>query len=140
MVRTNLVSKISMLAGSCLMAASLAAPASAEDVTDQALGQWDRTNQGWVVEFSTCGDFLCGEIVSGEGTDRNSGESVVGIQMLFDLERHNETEWRGRMYNPEDGNEYMGKVTILGPDEIRMSGCMVGGLICRSEEWPRTGQ
>jgi len=129
--------KLAALAGSCLMAASVAGPASAEDVTDQALGQWHRTNLDWVVEFAMCGDYLCGEIVSGDGVDSETGESVVGIQMLFDLERHSDTEWQGRMYNPEDGRTYMGKVTILSPDEVRMSGCIVGGLICRSEEWPR---
>ncbi len=131
-------SKLSLLAGAGLLAASIVTPAAAQDVTGQALGQWDRTNQGWVVEFAMCGEYLCGEIISGEGIDKNSGQSVVGIQMLFDLERYNDTQWRGRMYNPEDGKTYAGRVTILGEDEIRMSGCVLGGIICRSEEWPRT--
>ncbi len=131
------VSKLGVLAGAGLLAASVVTPAFAQDVTDQALGSWNRTNQGWVVEFAMCGDYLCGEIISGEGVDDNTGESVVGIQMLFDLEKHSDDQWRGRMYNPEDGNEYAGRVTILSENEIRMSGCVVGGLICRSEEWPR---
>jgi len=129
--------KLGLWAGAGLLGAALITPAFAEDVTDEALGRWLRPNLGWIVEFHMCGEFLCGEIVEGEGTDAQSGESVIGIQMLFDLEKFSDTEWRGRMYNPEDGNEYMGKVTILGEDEIRMSGCMLFGALCRSEEWPR---
>ncbi|MEE2525732.1 DUF2147 domain-containing protein [Hyphobacterium sp. HN65] len=131
------VMRVALIAGAGMATALTAAPAMAQDVTDQALGRWHRVNQDWIVEFAMCGEYLCGEIVEGEGVDENTGESVIGIQMLFNLERHDDDQWRGRMYNPEDGNEYQGRVTILGENEIRMSGCIIGGLICRSEEWPR---
>jgi uncharacterized protein (DUF2147 family) len=133
------VGKLGVFAVVGLLGAAIVAPAFAQDVTDEAIGRWLRPNQGWIVEFHPCGDYLCGEIVEGEGTDAESGESVVGIQMLFDLEKHGDNEWRGRMYNPEDGHEYMGKVTILDENHVRMSGCMLFGTLCRSEEWPREG-
>lgn len=111
--------------------------AFAEDMADKAIGVWLREKEGWQIEFKPCGDKLCGEVISGEGVDKKTGGPVVGVQMLFDLEKKNDDTWVGKMYNPGDGNEYKGKVKVLEADRVKMSGCMLGGLVCRSEKWPR---
>jgi len=124
-----------LFAGS--LALSMFAAAQAGDLADKAIGVWLRPNKGWHIEFAKCGDNLCGEVVSGDGVDKKTGESVVGVKMLYDLTKDGEDSWVGKMYNPGDGHEYKGKVKVLSENEIKMSGCLLGGLICRSEKWPR---
>lgn len=124
-----------LVTGAVLMT-SLSLPVMAEELGDKAVGTWLRKKKGWEVEFSMCGEKLCGEIVSGEGTDKKTGESVIGIQMLYDLERVGDNKWRGKMYNPGDGGVYKGVVTVLDDNTIKMEGCMAQ-VMCRSEKWPR---
>ncbi len=119
-----------------LLLTGLLAPAFAGDMADKAVGVWLRPNMGWHVEFSMCGDKLCGEVISGEGVDKKSGESVVGIKMLYDLEKIDDDKWKGKMYNPGDGGTYKGIVRVMDDNRIKMSGCMMG-IMCRSEVWTR---
>lgn len=138
---TKLRAAQAALAGACLTLFGGAALAQ-EALGDYALGVWERTNRGWLVEFKPCDDnaeLLCGEVISGEGEDRGTGGPVVGVQMLYDLERVSDDRWRGRMYNPGDGGTYRGTVTVLSENEIRMSGCMMR-VMCRSETWPRAAE
>lgn len=121
-----------------IVALGMLAPAWAGDLADQAIGVWLREKKGWQVEFKLCGDKLCGEIISGEGVDKKTGAPVVGIQMLYDLEKVSEDKWKGKMYNPGDGGTYAGSVTVLNENLIKMSGCMAK-ILCRSEKWPRVG-
>ncbi len=138
MKKTNLIGAMLTLS---FAAASFIAPAYADTKADKAYGIWDRTKNGWQVEFKACADnpeLLCGEIISGEGTDKKTGESVVGIQMLYNLQRHRKKPnvWKGKMYNPGDGGTYAGSVTVLNDNKIKMAGCMMK-VMCRSEKWPR---
>ncbi|MEE9381556.1 MAG: DUF2147 domain-containing protein [Hyphomonadaceae bacterium] len=135
------IGKISGMAlGLAFAVTSFAIPAYGETTADEALGVWQRTKQDWLVEFKMCEDnpeLLCGEVVAGEGTDKGTGESVIGVQMLYNLARHatKDDRWVGTMYNPGDGNEYAGTVRVLNDGRIKMSGCMMR-IMCRSEKWP----
>ena len=47
-------------------------------------------------------------------------------------------QWEGSLYNPEDGNTYKGILTAQGLLNLKLQGCVLGGLICKSEIWKRT--
>lgn len=129
-VRTGVAALALAMAGSL---AAWAAPA------DEVYGVWKRPSKGWLIEFKACesdANKLCGEVIAGEGKDKGTGGPVVGVQMLYDLERASDTKWKGKMYNPGDGNVYAGSVTMLKDGRIKMAGCMAG-ILCRSEKWPR---
>ncbi|MGV6801523.1 MAG: DUF2147 domain-containing protein [bacterium] len=125
-----------MILVTAVLSMAFTGTAFAGDMADKAIGTWLRPNKGWHVEFSMCGEKLCGEVVSGEGTDKKTGKSVVGVKMLYDLEKDSDKRWKGKMYNPGDGNVYKGFVTVLSDNEVKMSGCMMG-FMCRSEKWTR---
>jgi uncharacterized protein (DUF2147 family) len=128
--------KTGLFAALGVFALGLFAPAFAGDMADKAVGTWLRSSTGWHVEFSMCGDKLCGEVVAGDGVDKKTGESVIGIKMLYDLEKISDDKWKGKMYNPGDGGTYKGIVQVLSDDQVKMSGCMMG-IMCRSEKWSR---
>jgi uncharacterized protein (DUF2147 family) len=45
-------------------------------------------------------------------------------------------KYEGTLTSTEDGNQYSGTVTIAG-DKLLLSGCVLGGLICKNETWSR---
>ncbi len=127
--------KSTMLAGVFALSMFSASPVMA-DMADKALGDWVRSSENWIVNFYMCGDKLCGKVKSGEGVDKKSGGPVVGVDMLFDLEKVDENRWKGKMYDPKGGGLYAGHVKVLGDNTVKMSGCMAK-IMCRSETWER---
>lgn len=109
------------------------------DEADKAIGTWLRPKTGWHVEFAACADDaskLCGTVISGEGVDKKTQGPVVGVKMLFDLEKNEKgSKWVGIMYDPKGGGTYKGKVKPLDDGRVKMSGCLLGGIVCKSEKW-----
>lgn len=83
------------------------------------------------VEFAKCGGSLCGTIVW-----TKSGQAI-GKRMIFDVERTGDNQWQGKLWNYRDGKTYRGKLSLQGPN-LKLSGCAVAGLICRSQVWTPT--
>ncbi len=44
--------------------------------------------------------------------------------------------WKGAAFNPEDGKTYTGELRVSG-DRLKTSGCVLGGLICKTINWTR---
>ena len=44
--------------------------------------------------------------------------------------------YEGEIYNPEDGNVYAGSVQVLGPNRIKLKGCVLY-VLCQEQEWRR---
>ncbi len=137
----NILRKTTLgLAALSMTAMSLAGTAFAGDKADEALGIWLRPKFGWHVEFAMCdtdATKLCGTVISGEGTDKKTEGPVVGVKMLFNMDKTNDgSKWKGKMYDPKGGGTYAGYVKILDDGRVKMSGCMMG-FMCRSEKWTR---
>jgi uncharacterized protein (DUF2147 family) len=97
------------------------------------------------VRIAKCGAAYCGTIVGvkGDAKDSNNPDpakrsrSLVGVQMISDI-RPSADGWTGSLYNPKDGKTYSGKMKLNGTS-LELSGCVLGGLICRSQTWARAG-
>jgi len=120
-----------MLAGS--------AYAQAQDPSGTYLSESGETR----VRIARCGQVYCGTIVSvqGEAKDVNNpdaslrGRSLVGIQMISNIQPSGDG-FTGQLYNYKDGKTYTGKMTFAGK-AMQLSGCVLGGLICRSQTWAK---
>lgn len=62
---------------------------------------------------------------------------MLGLQLLTLLPGTKPAIYDGEIYNPEDGNTYSGYVEMLGPDLIRLNGCVLYNIICQGQEWVR---
>ena len=62
---------------------------------------------------------------------------VVGLRLTSDMLPSGDG-YSGTLYNPQDGRTYSGRLRIVGPASLELSGCVLGGLICRSQTWKRT--
>jgi uncharacterized protein (DUF2147 family) len=119
------------LAGLGVMVVALASggPALAQDVA----GTWLRDTGASRVRFAKCGEAMCGTLAWLKDT---SGPAKVGQRIFYDMKPSGEGKWSGSAFNPEDGRTYAGTMTLTG-DALTTSGCVMGGLICRSVKWTR---
>lgn len=131
------------LAAAALAAGSLAAfaaPAEAQSPN----GTWLTASGETRVRLGPCGANLCGTVVwvKNPGKDEKNenagqrGRDLVGIQMV-NMQPGSGGEWSGTLYDYTQGKTFTGKMKMDGADKISMSGCIAGGLICRSSTWTR---
>ena len=85
------------------------------------------------MRIAPCGAALCGTIVWLKST---SGPAKIGQRVFFDMKPAGANAWSGQAFNPEDGKNYSGKMTLAG-NKLTTSGCALGGLVCRSVSWSR---
>lgn len=62
---------------------------------------------------------------------------ILGLQILTLRPGGRPDIYDGEIYNPEDGNVYSGYVEVLGPDSLRLNGCVLFNILCRGEDWLR---
>ena len=86
------------------------------------------------VKFEPCGDAVCGNIAwLKPGSD---SKAKVGQRLFFDMRTAGANSWIGKAASPDNGSIYSGKMSIEG-STLSTSGCIVGGLICKSANWRR---
>ena len=106
-------------------------------------GTWLTQSGDSRVRIAKCGAALCGTIISSTyQKDVNNPDpklrdrNMVGVQMISDI-RPSSDGYSGQLYNPQDGKTYTGKLKVMSPTTLQLSGCVLGGLICRSQTWTK---
>jgi uncharacterized protein (DUF2147 family) len=128
---------------------AFSSPAYAADPS----GMWITEGGKARVRIARCGENFCATIVSlREPNDPATGKPkldkfnknesqrtrpVVGIALMTGMKPNAPDQWQGSLYNPEDGNTYTGKMRSDGGSTLKLQGCVLGGLICKSETWTR---
>ncbi len=125
--------KMSLAAASAALFLS-AGVASAQDIT----GVWrTETNDdgNWaLVEIYACGSLTCGAIT--ESSIPNSPN--IGRQIIKDMVYEGDGEWDdGEIYAPDHDEWYDADIELAAGGQLEVSGCVLGGLICRSQTWTR---
>lgn len=124
-----------------LLLALAAAPAGAM-TPNPVLGVWANPKGTLAVQTAPCGQNLCGAIV--RATDQAMADArdagiprLIGIQLLQDYHPSNGRIWAGRVYVPDMGRTFSSRIEQMSPDTLKISGCLVGGFICKSQLWHR---
>ena len=127
---------------SFVAALALAAPvlAQGQDPSGTYLSESGDTR----VRIARCGGAYCGTIVAvrGETKDVNNPDAglrsrgLVGVQMISNI-RPSRDGFEGSLYNYKDGRTYSGRMNFSGGNAMQLSGCVLGGLICRTQTWTR---
>ncbi len=132
--------KSAILAALGLLVLTGAAQAQSSDPSGTYLSETGETR----VRIAKCGSAYCGTIVAvqGEAKDVNNpdaklkGRNLVGVQMLSNIQPAADG-FTGQLYNYKDGRTYSGKMSFAGGKSMQLSGCVFGGLICRSQTWAK---
>jgi len=110
---------------------SVATPAFAGDPS----GTWLRESGASHVRIAPCG----GGAYCGSLTWLKPGVETpakVGQKIFYDMKADGADSWKGKAFNPEDGQTYAGKMSLSG-NTLTTAGCAMGGMICKSTTWTK---
>lgn len=130
-----------------LCAAGFIAASVTVSVAGDATGDWVRPNGASKIRISSCGNALCGKLIwlkSPRNDTANPDVSkrsrpLVGVQIVQSMKPTKQAnQWKGKVYNAEDGKTYTGFIELTSANKLKLEGCVMGGLICKGETWTRT--
>jgi len=130
---------------------------AAGSVQADARGLWSTEDNQGRVEISQCGSSLCGNLVWLEDAldeqgrprrdARNPDESLrdrplEGLRILWDMQPSGDGRtWKdGRVYDPESGKTYQGRITLEKPDVLKLRGFVGAPMFGRTSTWTRVEQ
>ncbi|WP_206366437.1 DUF2147 domain-containing protein [Sphingomonas gei] len=117
-------------------------PAVAGAAADPVFGTWANPKHTIAVKTALCGGALCGAIVDAtakaQSDARDAGiEHLVGTELLRAYHKTGSGHWSGTVFVPDMGRSFASRIVQLSPNTLRISGCIWGGLICKSQDWTR---
>ena len=108
-------------------------------------GQWRNPKGSVVVKVSNCGgNAFCATVVDASakaqaGARRGGTARLIGTQILTDLKPTGNGTYKGRAFEPKRNIRAPATVKVVGPDTITVRGCLISGIICKSQRWTRVG-
>ncbi len=103
-------------------------------------GNWKNPIGSAIISVAPCGDVLCGKVAwasaRGQREASTSTSNVVGTTVLTGLKQAG-NRWTGRLFIPDDNVHVSAKLQLLGERQLKLTGCAVAGLFCRSQIWTR---
>ena len=143
-----------LAAAFALFSSGLASIAVAPALAADPFGTWLTEDKKAQVRIVNCGGALCGTIVwlkepidpdtkqpklDKKNTDASKqSRPLLGVQIVLGMKPSSTpNQWAGDVYNASDGKTYSGSFTLTGPSTAELKGCVLGGLICKSQTWTR---
>lgn len=115
-------------------------------------GVWAMSNGKVTVQVSACGSLLCATIVrlkepiskidGKPKVDRENPDPalrkrpLIGLSILGGMKPAGNSQWKGTIYNPDDGKTYSATVRLEG-DTMQVQGCVLG-ILCKTNNFLRT--
>jgi uncharacterized protein (DUF2147 family) len=103
-------------------------------------GQWKNPIGSAIIAIAPCGSALCGKVVwasvRGQREASTSTSHVVGTVVLTGLQPIRD-RWTGTLFIPDDNVHVAAKLQLLDSRQLKLTGCAVAGLLCRSQIWTR---
>lgn len=109
------------------------------------VGHWLTEDGSAVIAVAPCGSVLCGHVErvvkTMPGATRNDSHNpdpalraraILGVPILTGFTDAG-ADWRGRIYNPQDGKTYKSIVTREGDGTLKVKGCI--SFFCRAQVW-----
>jgi uncharacterized protein (DUF2147 family) len=119
------------------LAAAQPAPRPAID------GLWKNPIGSAVIAIAPCGNARCGKVVWASARGRrevaNTTSHIVGTVVLTGV-RPSGNAWAGRLFIPDDNIHVSARLQLLSGSQLKLTGCAVAGIFCRSQVWTRTDQ
>jgi len=103
-------------------------------------GYWKNPIGSAIIQIAPCGDTLCGKVVwasaRGQREVAKNTSNVVGTTVLTNL-KYARGHWAGSLYVPDDNVHVSAKLQLIGDGRMKLTGCGLMGLICRTQIWTR---
>ena len=116
-----------------LTAAQDSSPASIE-------GRWRSPGGNSIIDIAPCGSSLCGTVAWASAKAKKDSarttSQLVGTQILTGVQQRG-NRWQGRLFIPDKNRRVTAEIQLVGAQQLKVSGCAVGGSLCRTALWTR---
>jgi len=112
------------------LAPPLAVAGPAAVAVEPVYGVWMRGGHTEKMEFYDCAGNLCARGLL-PGLDGSPP-----LVILRNAAKIAPNQWRGDLFNPENGKIYGGTITLNTPTQLTLTGCLVA-FLCQSETWTK---
>ena len=106
-------------------------------------GYWKNPIGSAVIANAPCGREFCGKVVwasaRGQREVSKNAPSIVGTTVLTDVQYRN-GRWSGLLYIPDDDINVSARLQPAGNGQMKLTGCAIMGLFCRTQLWTRVEQ
>ena len=123
--RTSMVAALSLF----ILTSPALATAALADITS---GVWSRGDGNARVKISPCGAALCPINV----WIKSPGSENVGDRLVMNVKQTAPGKYAGTAYDPKRNLRFSTTITVNG-NRMTTSGCVLGGIICKSQQWAR---
>jgi uncharacterized protein (DUF2147 family) len=111
------------------------------------VGRWLTQSGNLEIEIASCGEALCGTVAlvlanqsmsqPGAGMKSAGAPAATGMKILSELTPSGDGEWKGRIYNRENGKTYDCVVGLAAADQLEVRGYVFRPLIGKTQVWTR---
>ena len=123
------------------LAAALAL-AAANSFAGSIEGHWMHPEQTVIIRLEPCGEAICGTVTwATERAQRDARKGVdrlIGAQLLTGFRPNSKGVWKGKIFVPDYDLRVSGKIQPFEANRLKVSGCALGGLLCRTQVWTRS--
>ena len=112
---------------------------------DQRLaGYWSNASGSVIVLVAPCAEQgWCGTVQwasDSASTDaaRAGTQKLVGTEIMQGFVPIDANRWKGRLFVPDLNRRSKAELRLLEADRLRVRGCTMGGLVCKSQVWTRS--
>lgn len=130
-------------APSTAMATPVPVPTAASHI-----GTWLTQSGNLEVDIAPCGAALCGTVVrvlvdramAGPGTTAGKPSAALGIKILRDFKPASGAEWKGHIFNRENGETYDCIMSMAVGGELKLHGYKFLRMFGQTQTWTRVAQ
>lgn len=108
------------------------------------IGFWMNPAGTVVVEVRPCSERLyCGRAQWASekamaDARRGGTAQLVGTELMRGFKPAGPGRWKGQLFIADRNQTSSGEIRLLDDERLRVSGCAVGRILCKSQVWTRT--
>ena len=105
-------------------------------------GEWINQRKSAIIRVADCPSGLCGTVVwSAPSAQRDSTRGgtteLNGTIVMFGFVSASKQRWRGKLFLPDLNRTVRATIELGSGGQLRVKGCDVAGLVCRTQTWTR---
>lgn len=136
-VLAGLALLLSVMGFAVIVPAQATQPPVAGDIDGLWRSPDDEEGSYITVRVSACeatSEERCGIVI---GAYEGANPATIGQKVVRDMELGEDGIWRGEIYQPLEDDTYYSRIELVSNDVMNVDGCIIGGLICKTQRWTR---
>jgi uncharacterized protein (DUF2147 family) len=102
-------------------------------------GVWRSPGGNTIMKIAACGDSPCGTVAwASDKAKKDSAKAtsqLVGTALLTGLQQDKKGRWQGKIFIPDQNMRATAKIVRVSADQLKVSGCAAGKMLCKSQIW-----